>query len=117
MSNYPCRECIIKPVCTELCPKVLSRGYLSRQLYFHMKYELNCPDCGCLTGTRYDGGWMGIIECSECYSSFFPTSTVDRLSTIYRNGKRPTEIHRRTNEFNTTFNFYINKLIGDGKKR
>lgn len=115
MSNFPCKECIVKPVCTKLCPKVLSRGHLSRQLYLHMKYELNCPDCGCTKGTRYNGTWMGTIECSECYSSFFPTSTIDGKLTIYRNWKRVVETLERKMELTTTFEWYIYKLISSRK--
>jgi hypothetical protein len=110
MSNFPCKNCIVKPVCTKLCPKVLSRGYLTRQLYFHIKHELNCPDCGYTKGTTFNGNWMSIIECSECFSSFFPTTTSSQKLTIYRNGKRVVETLERIKEFATTFDFYINKL-------
>jgi hypothetical protein len=110
MSNFPCKECIVKSICKELCPKALNKGYLSRQLYFHIRWYISCPDCGCLTGTKYNGEWMSTIECSECGSQFFPTTTKDRLVTIYRNGKRPREHRTRERVFNTKFKYYIDEL-------
>jgi len=44
MGVYPCKGCLVLPVCEELCNKLESTAMLHSFFYFH---DINyCPDCG-----------------------------------------------------------------------
>jgi hypothetical protein len=40
---YPCRECLVKPICSEICDKVYARSRLGTTE--HLIKNI-CPDCG-----------------------------------------------------------------------
>jgi hypothetical protein len=71
----------------------------------HMNNNWNCPDCGGTKGVKFNDGFICIMECSECFSSFYPNS---RGITRYKKGRGTKEF---INVFPTTFRYYIDVLV------
>jgi 3-hydroxyacyl-CoA dehydrogenase len=65
--KYPCRDCIVMPVCSELCNKlnkVLTPKEVDHIMTFH-----TCVDCGGTECFDIHGHDTWLI-CSTCYSSY-----------------------------------------------
>jgi hypothetical protein len=66
MTNYPCKDCIVKCNCSDLCPNTLWRNDFKSLI----KDEC-CPDCG---GKVFDAHRIVItfivISCRSCRSRF-----------------------------------------------
>jgi ribosomal protein L37AE/L43A len=72
----------------------------------HMKIYGSCPDCGDRRGRRYNDGYIYIIECSECYSSFYPNANgIIRFTKGYNT--------KRFNVTSTTFRHYIDVHVDE----
>jgi hypothetical protein len=54
----------------------------------------------------YDGTYMIVIECTECYSSFYPTAVAGKLTAIFRFEKNWKTLSKRDLK-STTFREYI----------
>jgi hypothetical protein len=75
MNNYPCSNCIVKTVCSELCDDV---AYESELLKFIIEYK-HCHDCGCdkligCGGDRFKDTRTFVdssASCIECGSVYF----------------------------------------------
>jgi hypothetical protein len=111
MNDYPCKECIVKGICREVCDKV---AHHIKDLYKRIRDEGCCPDCGhtiCIIYDGeyvYDGTYLTVVECTECYSSFYPTMFNGKLTAIFGFEKNWNTESRRDLK-PTTFREYINK--------
>ena len=107
--KYPCADCVIKCNCSKFCDKVVGLRHdenmlgsllRSNMIQEHMKSYGSCPDCGGTEGKRYNDGYIYIMECSECYSSFYPNANgIIRHIKGYKT--------KRFNVTSTTFRYYI----------
>ena len=81
-SSYPCRDCIIKVNCTELCDKLLTDDLLSVRL---LNNSRECPDCSG-DDLFFDYRMTDIyIRCNVCghifrFNNSLPVSSVKRLT-------------------------------------
>jgi hypothetical protein len=113
MNEYPCKECLLKCNCSEFCDKVIGSSWTTTAGPFwssfgiedHMDINGSCPDCGGRRGRRYNDGFVCIMECDECFSSFYPNS---KGITRHRKGRGTKGFY---NTFPTTFRHYINVLV------
>jgi hypothetical protein len=71
MVEYPCKECIVKNLCSKACDKVSPSGF---NLFIRFYLKKYCPDCGC---TRFNvpkfigrGNKIIYIICMDCRRSF-----------------------------------------------
>ena len=84
--SYPCKECIVKPVCNEVCYKVAIQNerigtfntsdvdIASVELFDFLMEKKHCPDCGSnevLAPPTWPADHIyQIIVCNECDSGF-----------------------------------------------
>jgi hypothetical protein len=113
MNTYPCNGCIVKGNCSEFCDKIINNRWWNYEYEVH-KYMLDnsdCPDCGCKEGIKYDDGYIYIIKCSGCLSSFYPGG-----SGIIRHekGSMPKDVK---NKLSTTFKHFIDVLVQEYRGR
>ena len=97
MNEYPCKECILLGNCSQTCYRLKFDWF---EIEKHIRDKNNCPDCGGTEGIKFNDGYMSIIECCGCNSSFYPTH-----ANIIRYRK-----YRKVKDFNiisTTFKHYI----------
>lgn len=97
MSNYPCKECIIKGVCSKICEKLTNDDVQD----FLMENK-HCPDCGCERITSCGGDHINgsssltliesCISCIECGSLYFRGEYSTHRIVRYRK-------HRKLDEF------------------
>jgi hypothetical protein len=111
MINYPCKECIVKGVCSDLCDKVLNSNYL---LEFILKYKC-CPDCGeekligCGGDTLDNSSQLvdSCATCIDCGSLYFNVST-SRGKMLLRNRKFKKNVVKDVNDNKVmTFWYYL----------
>lgn len=76
---FPCKECVVKPCCSQACDKIEMNNYILRE--FVEKYNC-CPDCG---GTEfYEGPCggasenIGCVSCGHWFNNSLPFS-FDRI--------------------------------------
>jgi hypothetical protein len=78
MARHPCKECLLKTICSELCEEVMEDNNGTGILEFIREHRC-CPDCG---GTRLVGCGGEILRgnkvfadssasCIDCGSLFF----------------------------------------------
>lgn len=74
--NYPCRNCVVGPVCSKFCDELLHKSEILKFLVDNGR----CPDCGGI-----EIGWDGdrdaihyLILCSYCKTIFviYPNTTM-----------------------------------------
>lgn len=112
MTKYPCADCIVKGICRKLCDET-THSHRTKNLYKRISNEGCCPDCGHTKGITfdgeyiYDGTYLIVMECGECYSSFYPTKVMGKLTGIFRFEKDWRTLRKR-NLKSTTFWEYIN---------
>lgn len=76
MALYPCKECIVKGLCSKLCDKVATENL--------KEYIVNnrcCPDCGYNEGIEFTSVWL-YFTCSSCYSMYRLSSSSNPIKII-----------------------------------
>jgi hypothetical protein len=112
--DYPCKDCIVKGICKIAC-NMLMRVREGDELVLFININGRCPDCGHTTGIRYNGIYIGIMECTECYTSFLPTMSQDNILNLLRLKKGKTTLDGRHKNL-MTFSKYIEELIRDNRR-
>jgi hypothetical protein len=78
--KYPCKECLVVQVCSELCDKVEIDEY---KIFNKMITNSCCPDCG---GTKlYEGSSGGCCQnifCTNCNHGFNVTAPFEKIERI-----------------------------------
>jgi hypothetical protein len=100
----------VKVVCSKFCDKVMGIHYSEigfNEIENHMKTHGLCPDCGGAFGIRYSYEYICTIECSDCFSSFYPTHT---KITRHVKGHKTSRLKHLTQ---TTFRDYIDYNVID----
>jgi hypothetical protein len=72
MSKYPCKECIVVGICSELCEKVWN--IKEKDLVDFILEKKHCPDCGCKK-VHKEIAWPSVVSfkyivCSICGTIF-----------------------------------------------
>jgi hypothetical protein len=71
-SNYPCKECILKVICSKLCEKVWN--IKDNDLVNFILEKKHCPDCGCEKVHKEIAWNSGLsfkyVVCSMCSTKF-----------------------------------------------
>lgn len=65
MNDYPCKDCIVKGICSEICSK------LRRKVHSFMLREKVCRDCGHDKYYEYKSFIYYYFICTECMSMFY----------------------------------------------
>jgi hypothetical protein len=111
MDEYPCKECIVKGVCSKLCTEVLSSDHLFE---FILKNR-HCPDCGEESVIDCGGDEFGHMSnlvdscasCIECGSLYF-TTTTEVGNILLRNRKYRKNVLKHVNDHEVmTFWYYL----------
>ena len=84
MTDYPCKECILKGNCSKLCDNISTIGNDPSIRDFILDNN-HCPDCGSESCSAY--GQYTVI-CNECNSSYYFTiTTAGRVVMVNRVNK------------------------------
>jgi hypothetical protein len=74
MNNYPCKDCIVLPVCSEICDNLYRLQtpdiFDDLIIYTEIIEGKYCPDCGNDKGFMVIGGATYTTVCSKCASTF-----------------------------------------------
>jgi hypothetical protein len=84
MEKYPCKECILKGNCSELCDKISPIWTDPSITDFIFDYN-HCMDCGCEKCSVYGQYTLVCDECNSAY--YFTIVTVGRVAMISRINK------------------------------
>lgn len=86
MNRYPCKECILRGNCSELCPSIFSRTSLDHPIL----KRYSCPDCGeGVIKVLNVSNEFYMITCVHCYSRFaaeFLTNTTRIIRSVTSKG-------------------------------
>lgn len=78
--NYPCKDCIVLPVCSNVCDNLYRVTYSEIMdnliLYTEIIEGKYCPDCGCDKGFNVIDSTTYTIVCSKCTSIFTSSDIV-----------------------------------------
>jgi hypothetical protein len=78
--KYPCKECIVGQVCSELCDKVENNA---KKIFKIISKNNCCPDCG---GTKLyegpSGGCSQNIYCQNCRHGFNIMGLFEKIERI-----------------------------------
>lgn len=112
MSDYPCKECIVRGNCSELCPSIFSRTLFNNSIL----KRYSCPDCGEGVISVFDiCNEFYIITCIHCYSRFaaeFLTSTTKIIRSITPKGR----MFERISDIMTIYTFLEQVKVERGIK-
>jgi hypothetical protein len=104
MALYPCKECIVKGLCSKLCDKVLTEN-----LKEYIVKNRCCPDCGDNECVEFTSIWI-YFTCSSCYS-LYRLSSSSNPNKIVRHVKAKALYIIRLKGIHTTFGKLVNKYI------
>ena len=78
--KFPCKECIVGQVCSELCDKVETN---ENEIYNKMRTDNCCPDCGGLKLIEGpSGGLSQNIFCANCKHGFNIMGPFEKIERI-----------------------------------
>jgi hypothetical protein len=111
LNKYPCKDCLIKGVCSKLCDKVLDSDFIFE---FILKNR-HCPDCRCekvihCGGENLSNNTMLIDSCTSCIEcgSLYFTVVMNDGRILLRNRKYVKNVVKDINDHLVmTFWYYL----------